>query len=101
MEGGTFPKLSSRLSARTFVLKFATVSRMEGGSFPKFGSRLSAAHIRLKHLQQVQGWRAVPFQNWALASAPRTFVFKVCNGYRDGGRFLFKGARSGVKGMLV
>ena len=70
--------------------KIATVSGMEGGSFSKFGSRRSAAHIRLKNLQQVQGWRAVPFQNWALALAPRTFVLKVCKRYRDGGRLLFK-----------
>ena len=40
---------------------------MEGGSFSKLGSRLSAAHIRLENVQQFQGWRAVPFQNGALA----------------------------------
>ena len=94
---------------------------MDGGSFSKLGSRLSAAHIRLKSFQQLQGWRAVPFQNWALALdflvfydpeaghlqqlqgwraarfqhwalalAPRTFVLKVCNNYKDGGRVVFK-----------
>ena len=63
---------------------------MEGGSFSKFGSRFSAAHIRRKSVQQLQGWRAVPFQNAALAFAPRTFVLNVSNSYRDGGRFLFK-----------
>ena len=47
-------------------------------------------HIRLKSLQQLQGWRAARFQNGALALAPRTFVLKVCNSYKDGGRFLFK-----------
>ena len=65
---------------------------MEGGSFSKLGCRLGAAHIRLKSLQQLQGWRAVPFQNWALALAPRTFVLEVPNSYRDGGRFLFQNA---------
>ena len=89
---------------------------MEGGWFAKLGSRLSAAHIRLKGFQELQGWRAARFQNlvlavaprtfvlkvsnsyrdgggfqnWALAVAPRTFVLKVSNNYRDGGRFLFK-----------
>eukprot|EP00959_Pyramimonas_sp_CCMP1952_P346460 7256353-Pyramimonas_sp.AAC.1 len=32
---------------------------MEGGSFPKCGSRLSAAHIRFQHLQEFRGLRAV------------------------------------------
>ena len=59
---------------------------MEGGWFSKLGSRLSAAHIRLKSFQQLQGWRAAGFQNRALALAPRTFVLKACNSYRDGGR---------------
>ena len=63
---------------------------MEGGSFSKWGSRLSAAHIRLKTLQQLHGSRAVPFQNGALALVPRTFVLRFCNNYTDGGRPLFK-----------
>ena len=63
---------------------------MEGGSFSKLGSRFSAAHIRFKKLQQFQGWRAVRFQNWALALAPRTFVLKVSNSYKDGGRAVLK-----------
>ena len=63
---------------------------MKGGSCSKLGSRLSAPHIRLRSFQQLQGWRAVPFQNWALALAPRTFVFKFSNRYRDGGRLVFK-----------
>ena len=70
--------------------KFPTVTGMEGGPFSKLGSRFRAAHIRLKRFQQLQGWRAVGFQNWALALPPRTFVLKVSNRYRDGGRFLFK-----------
>ena len=102
MEGGSFSKCGSRLSAahirlknlqqlqgsravpfqngalalapHTFVIKLALVSTIEGGWFSKLGSRLSAAHIRLKNLQQFQGSRAVPFQNVALALAPRTFV---------------------------
>ena len=68
--------------------------------------------MMLEIVQQLQGWRAVDFQNLALALAPRTFVFKnqtgsgmesgtfsklgsrlgaatlgvkVCNRYRDGG----------------
>ena len=70
--------------------KSATVTRMEGGPFSKLVSRFSAAHIRLKSFQQLQGWRAGRFPNWVLAKAPRTFVLKVPNGYRDGGRLLFK-----------
>ena len=46
--------------------------------------------LKRGNLQQLQGWRAGRFQNWALALAPRTFVLKVCNSYKDGGRFLFK-----------
>ena len=118
MEGGWFSKLGSRLGAahirlrflqqlqgwravsfqnralalapRTFVSNFATVTGMKGGSFSKLGSRLGAAHIRLKILHKLQGWRAGRFQNWALALAPRTFVLKVSNSYRDGGRPVFK-----------
>ena len=63
--------------------KFPTATGMEGGWFSKLGSRLSAAHIRHNSVQQLHVWRAVPFQNAAL------------------GRMLFKGARSGVKRMLV
>ena len=53
--------------------KLAIVTRMEGASFSKWGFRLSAAHIRLKRLQQLHGWKAYRVQNWALAPAPRTF----------------------------
>ena len=70
--------------------KSATISRMEGGTFSKFGSRLSAAHIRLSNLQQLQGWGAARFQTWALALAPRTFDSKDSNSFKDGGRVLFK-----------
>ena len=62
---------------------------MEGGPFSKWGFRL-AADIRLKSLQQLHGWTAVALQNGVPALAPRTFVFKVCNGYTDGGRVVFK-----------
>ena len=61
----------------------AAATGMEGGPFSKCGSRLGAAHIRFKSLQQLQGWRAAPFKDASL------------------GRLLFKGARSGVKKMLV
>ena len=70
--------------------KFATVTRIEGGSFSKWGSRLGAADVRLKSLQQLQGWRAGRFQNGTLAVASRTLLFKACNSYRDGGRIFFK-----------
>ena len=64
---------------------------MEGGCcFSKWGFRFGAAHVRLQSLRQLHGSRAIPFQNWALAEAPRTFVLKVCNIYTDRGRFLFK-----------
>ena len=77
---------------------FATFARMEGGWFSKWGSRPGAAHIcnsytdggRLafkmglspwrrahsseKSSQQLHGWRAVPFQNVALALALQAFV---------------------------
>ena len=62
---------------------------MEGGSFSKRGSRLCAAR-GLQSLQQLHGWRAVPFQNGALALAPRTSVLNICNSYTDRGRYLFK-----------
>ena len=57
--------------------KFATVTGMQGGSFSKLGFRRGAANIRLENLKQLQGWRAVPFQNWALAVAPRTSAFNI------------------------
>ena len=48
MEGGTFAKLGSRLSAAHVRLKtFATVTRMEHRWFSTSDSCLSAAHIRL------------------------------------------------------
>eukprot|EP00959_Pyramimonas_sp_CCMP1952_P358514 7506582-Pyramimonas_sp.AAC.1 len=43
MEGGSFSKRGSRLSAAH--IRFQN-SRIEGGSFSTGGSRLSAAHIR-------------------------------------------------------
>ena len=61
---------------------------MEGGPFSKWGSRLGAAHIRLKPLQHLHGCSF--FADGVLSLAPRTFVVKACNGYTDGGRFLFK-----------
>ena len=67
---------------------------MEGGPLSICSSRLRAAHIRLEQLQQCQGWRAVGFQNVALALAPRTFVLKLCNSFKDGWRFLFKTGRA-------
>eukprot|EP00959_Pyramimonas_sp_CCMP1952_P186812 3906464-Pyramimonas_sp.AAC.1 len=55
-------------------LKHATISRVEGKPSLICGSRLSAAHIRFERSQQLHGWRAVPFQNVALALAPRAFA---------------------------
>eukprot|EP00959_Pyramimonas_sp_CCMP1952_P288128 6025390-Pyramimonas_sp.AAC.1 len=48
------------------------------------------AHIRLRHFQPLQGWRAGGFQHVALALAPRTSVFEISNSYKDGGRVVFK-----------
>eukprot|EP00959_Pyramimonas_sp_CCMP1952_P213630 4469757-Pyramimonas_sp.AAC.1 len=69
--------------------RLAVVSRVGAGAFSQGGSRLSGAHTRLKHVQQLHGWRAIPFQHVALACAPRTFVPNVCNSFVDGGRLLF------------
>eukprot|EP00959_Pyramimonas_sp_CCMP1952_P000346 6716-Pyramimonas_sp.AAC.1 len=63
---------------------------MEGGSFSKRGSRLSAAHTRPNPIQGLHGWRAGRFQNVALASAPRAIVPNMCKSFVDGGRLLFK-----------
>eukprot|EP00959_Pyramimonas_sp_CCMP1952_P433056 9068418-Pyramimonas_sp.AAC.1 len=59
---------------------------MEGGPFSKCSSRFSAAHIRFRKLQVLHGLRAVPFQTVALASAPRTFVFKFRKSFTDSHR---------------
>eukprot|EP00959_Pyramimonas_sp_CCMP1952_P342034 7165189-Pyramimonas_sp.AAC.1 len=56
---------------------------MEGGSFSTCGSRHSAARIRLSILQQLQAWRAVPFQHVTLALVPRAFVSNICNALKD------------------
>eukprot|EP00959_Pyramimonas_sp_CCMP1952_P428407 8973234-Pyramimonas_sp.AAC.1 len=61
------------MSPRTSITITARVSRMEGGRLSNFGSRLSAAHIRLRKLQELHGWRAGGCQNVALAFAPRAF----------------------------
>eukprot|EP00959_Pyramimonas_sp_CCMP1952_P309558 6478318-Pyramimonas_sp.AAC.1 len=50
---------------------------MESGPLPTCGSRLRAAHARLKHLQELHGWRVGPCQNVALTVAPRTFVLNI------------------------
>eukprot|EP00959_Pyramimonas_sp_CCMP1952_P076732 1603636-Pyramimonas_sp.AAC.1 len=52
----------------------ATVSQMEGGSFSKRGSRLSAAHIRFNNVEKIHRLKAGGFQNVVLALARRTFV---------------------------
>ena len=39
---------------------------------------------------EVEAGVGARFQNGGLALAPRTFVLKVCNSYKDGGRFVFK-----------
>ena len=53
--------------------------------------RVSATHIRLKSLQQLQGWRAHVVQSATLALAQRTFVLEVCNGYyKDEAHLSFK-----------
>ena len=68
MEGGSFSKLGSRLSAAH--VRFKHLQQFQG--WRAGGSRLGAAHIRLESLQQLQGWRAVPFQSAAL----RRLLFK-------------------------
>eukprot|EP00959_Pyramimonas_sp_CCMP1952_P060500 1263946-Pyramimonas_sp.AAC.1 len=68
---------------------------MEGGSLSKCSSRPSAAHILLERLQQLQGWRAAPFQNVALALAPRAFMFNACS------RFKGSYAADGRNGLLA
>ena len=90
MEGGRFQNGALALAPRTFVLKVCNSYTDGGRPFSKWGSRLGAAHIRVKILQQLHGWRAAPFQNGVPALVPRTFVFKVCNSYTDGGRAVFK-----------
>ena len=70
--------------------KFATVTRIEGVCYSKCGSRRSAAHIRFKNVQPFHGSRAYVTQSVALALAPRTFVFKICNSFRDRGHVLLK-----------
>ena len=90
---------------------------MEGGWCSKWGSRLGAAGIRLKSLQQLQGWRAGRFQNGALALVPHALVYlkryifskdvkaqwfasarpHFLINVRPMGRLSFKGARPGVK----
>eukprot|EP00959_Pyramimonas_sp_CCMP1952_P224072 4685022-Pyramimonas_sp.AAC.1 len=54
---------------------------MEGRRFSKCASRRSAAHIRLRNLQLLQGWRAAPLQNGAPALSTRTFVFEACTSF--------------------
>eukprot|EP00959_Pyramimonas_sp_CCMP1952_P450297 9428406-Pyramimonas_sp.AAC.1 len=49
---------------------------IESGWFSKCGSRFGAAHVRFTHVQELHGLRAAPFQNVAIASAPRTLVLQ-------------------------
>eukprot|EP00959_Pyramimonas_sp_CCMP1952_P377849 7914951-Pyramimonas_sp.AAC.1 len=63
---------------------------MEDSRCSKCRSRLSAAHMRVKILPQLHGWRPRVVQSAALASAPRTFVLEVCNSSKEGGLALFK-----------
>ena len=45
--------------------------------------RVDAALLGPFRLQRLHGWSAAPFQNGALALAPRTFVLTVCSSYKD------------------
>eukprot|EP00959_Pyramimonas_sp_CCMP1952_P219688 4593224-Pyramimonas_sp.AAC.1 len=54
---------------------------MEGGPLSACGARRSTAHTRLN--QMLNGWRAAPFRNVALARAPRTCVLRVCSSVKD------------------
>eukprot|EP00959_Pyramimonas_sp_CCMP1952_P194908 4075864-Pyramimonas_sp.AAC.1 len=63
--------------------KVARALQMEGGSFAKCGSRLSAANNRFKHLQKFHGLGAGRFQNVALALAPRKFALNTGMSFTD------------------
>eukprot|EP00959_Pyramimonas_sp_CCMP1952_P022386 471238-Pyramimonas_sp.AAC.1 len=53
---------------------------MEGGPLPECGSRLwRRARSRNKHVQELRGLRAVPFQAVALAAEPRTLALQICS----------------------
>eukprot|EP00959_Pyramimonas_sp_CCMP1952_P465896 9489084-Pyramimonas_sp.AAC.1 len=49
---------------REHVVTLARASRIEGGSFSKCGSRISAAHILLHKLQESQGFPRSAYQKW-------------------------------------
>eukprot|EP00959_Pyramimonas_sp_CCMP1952_P419040 8777696-Pyramimonas_sp.AAC.1 len=75
MDGGSFSKCGSRLSAVHMLQDIEIVSRIEGGPFSTCSYRCNAAHIRLKHKQELHGLRAGRFHHGVLALAPRAFVF--------------------------
>eukprot|EP00959_Pyramimonas_sp_CCMP1952_P322030 6738380-Pyramimonas_sp.AAC.1 len=56
---------------------------MQGDPFSNCGSRLSAAHIRHTNVQELHRLSAVPFQNLALALAPRTFASNIRKSFTD------------------
>ena len=61
---GRFQNGALALAPQTFVLTVCNSYTDGGRPFSKWGSRLlGAAHIRLKSLQQLHGWRAGRFQN--------------------------------------
>eukprot|EP00959_Pyramimonas_sp_CCMP1952_P026820 562920-Pyramimonas_sp.AAC.1 len=70
---------------------------MQGGSFSKCVSGNIPAHIHCRRSQQLQAWRAAPFQSVALALAPHTLVAEFAIASRmDGGSFPTFGSRVGA-----
>eukprot|EP00959_Pyramimonas_sp_CCMP1952_P393366 8242000-Pyramimonas_sp.AAC.1 len=53
---------------------------MEDGPFSKCGFRFSATYLEVC-MQELHGWRVRPFEDVALASAPRAFLLKTCNSF--------------------
>eukprot|EP00959_Pyramimonas_sp_CCMP1952_P393831 8252317-Pyramimonas_sp.AAC.1 len=83
LRAGGFQNVTLALAPRTSAFKTcARVSRIEGGSFSKCGSRLSAANIPF-YVQELHGLRTDGFQNAALVLAPRTFALTMCNSFTD------------------
>eukprot|EP00959_Pyramimonas_sp_CCMP1952_P076232 1592801-Pyramimonas_sp.AAC.1 len=56
---------------------------MEGWRFSTCDSRVSAAHMILKGVRQLQGWRAFCCSKVVIAVAPRTFILKVRSSFQD------------------
>eukprot|EP00959_Pyramimonas_sp_CCMP1952_P203104 4247452-Pyramimonas_sp.AAC.1 len=61
-----FQKVVLASALRTIVFQTSRASRIEGGSFSKCGSRLSAAHIRLSGRDIYVDSRRSSLRNWIL-----------------------------------